>query len=111
MIDARYSYGNHPKSIREIGKKATEDKARAFWGDLGRIAEDDYGFRWGGKFGKNGSAYYDFEGTPSSNKIMGWDPGHIEKFGKDGLPTLTEAAENAGKFLGRKIHLRANNVV
>ena len=111
VIDGRYSYGNSPKSIREIGKKATEDKARAFWGDLGRIAEDDYGFRWGGKFGKNGSAYYDFEGTPSSNKIMGWDPGHIEKFGKDGLPTLTEAAENAGKFLGRKIHLRANNVV
>ena len=110
VIDARYSYGNHPKSIREIGKKATEDKARAFWGDLGEIAED-YGFRWGGKFGKNGNAYYDFDGTPAQNKIMGWDPGHIEKYGKDGLPTLTEAAENAGKFLGRKIHLRANNVV
>lgn len=111
VIDARYSYGNHPKSIKEIGKKATEDLARKFWGDLGRIAEEDYGFRWGGKFGKNGRAYYDFNGTPSENKIMGWDPGHIEKFGKDGLPTLTEAAENAGKFLGRKIHLRANNVV
>lgn len=110
IIDARYSYGNHPKSIAAIGKKATEDLARKFWGDLGSIAED-YGYRWGGMFGANGSAYYDFDGSPSENKKMGWDPGHIEKYGKDGLPTLSEAAANASKFLGRTITKRGPNVV
>ena len=111
VIDGRYSYGNHPKSIAAIGKKATEAKAMQFWADLGRIAVDDYDFTWGGRFGSNGSVYYDFDGSPSDNKKMGWDPGHIEKYGKDGLPTLSEAEANASKYFGRPITRKGPNVV
>ena len=42
---------------------------------------------------------------------MGWDPGHIEKYGKDGLPTLSEAEANASKYFGRPITRKGPNVV
>ena len=111
LIDARYSYGNSPKSIREIGQKATEDQARLFWGDLGKIAESsEFGYRWGGKFGSNGSAYYDFSGSPSDNLMMGWDPGHIDKKG-NGLPSSSQARRNASEFFKRPITNDGPNVI
>jgi len=109
VIDKRYSYGNSPSSIKSIGKQKTKDKAFLFWGDLGKIAEK-HGFTWGGKYSHKGNAYQ-FNGKPGPPNQMGWDPGHIEMFGRNGAPSTRDNLKNASTALGRSITSKGTNIV
>ena len=109
VVDKRYSYGNSPSSISQIGKPATKDRAFLFWGAMGKIAKT-HGFTWGGNYSHKGNAYT-FEGKPGPPHQMGWDPGHIEMFGKNGTPSTRENLKNATTALGRTITSKGQNVV
>ena len=109
VIDKRYSYGNSPSSIKQIGEKATKDRAFLFWGALGRISKK-HGFTWGGNYSHKGNPYQ-YDGKPGPPHQMGWDPGHIEMFGKNGTPSTKENLKNASTALGRTITSKGQNVV
>jgi hypothetical protein len=109
VIDSRYSYGNSASSIKAIGKPATKDKAFLFWGDLGKFAEK-HGFTWGGKYRWKGNKYQ-FNGKPGPPNEMGWDPGHIEMFGKNGTPSTKDNLKAASTALGRTITSKGTNIL
>ena len=121
VIDSRYSYGNNKAYIANHGKKACKDKAFAFWGAMASIAKAN-GFTWGGDFKWKGNQYkkdgtYDANAS-SVNKLntkssthIGWDPGHIEMFGTNGTPTMSDNRKAASAYLGRSITSKGDNVV
>ena len=109
VIDKRYSYGNSPSSISQIGEKATKDRAFLFWGDLGKFGKK-HGFTWGGDYSHKGNRYQK-NGKPGPPNEMGWDPGHIEMFGRNGTPSTSQNLKNASTALGRTITSKGQNVV
>ena len=117
VIDKRYSYGNHPKSIANIGKKATKDKAFKFWADLGKFAYQEGFTRWGGDYNWKGNPYKkngDYD--PNASKVnkknkpsethIGWDPGHIEWIG-NGLLGHGDFEAKMSKYYGRRLYKSA----
>jgi len=113
VVDLRYSYGNSPASIAQIGEAKTRDKAFAFWGDFGRIAKS-HGFDWGGDWSHK-QHQYNKAGVPTklergSSDGIGWDHAHIEMFGGE-LPSMSKNMKIAADFYGRGITRNGNNVI
>ena len=123
IIDSRYSYGNNKKTIAQIGKKATKDKAFKFWAEMARYGKME-GFSWGGDFSWKGNKYkkngdYDPDASKVNTKKkyspthIGWDPGHLEMIGKTvagtKMPSMRQSAKTASKFYGRKIHTKSED--